>query len=85
MQYTMLGTPLGDLLFAGMLWEMERKTAQQRSPPGEWYSLLVKADTGSRLLCSSVKPDQPPGTVNYVQHSSSAKTCTGVIDVTGRL
>lgn len=57
---------MGDLLFSRMLWEMERKIAQQRSTPGEWYTLFVKADTGSRLLCSSVKPDQPPGTVNYV-------------------
>lgn len=38
MQYTTLGTPMGDLLFSRMLWEMERKTAQQRRTPGEWYS-----------------------------------------------
>lgn len=79
MQYTTLGTPMGDLLFSWMLWEMERTTDQQRRTPGEWCSLFVKADTRSRMLCSSVKPDQPPGTVNYVQHSSSAKTCTEVI------
>lgn len=50
-----------------------------KDPPQESGTLFVKADTESRLLCSSVKPDQPPGTVNYVQHSSSAKTCTEVI------